>query len=138
GAYWQLVRLRFLSNVLAALIVVPFVMTWAENGVAELRRVSPRLAAEAALLFLCLAAVVFAIFDRHQAGPGTFHALLNAPLPFLLWAAVRFGPRGTSTAALLLVLLAIWGATHGDGPFVGSSPEENARSIQFFLIAMCV
>jgi C4-dicarboxylate-specific signal transduction histidine kinase len=36
------------------------------------------------------------------------------------------------------VLLAIWGATHGDGPFVDSSPEENARSVQFFLIAMSV
>src|SRR5690348_6912704 len=29
GNYWQLVRLRLLSNILAALIVVPFVMTWA-------------------------------------------------------------------------------------------------------------
>jgi C4-dicarboxylate-specific signal transduction histidine kinase len=36
------------------------------------------------------------------------------------------------------VLLAVWGATHGDGPFAASSPEENARSVQFFLIAMSV
>jgi signal transduction histidine kinase len=136
--YWQLVRLRFFSNVLAALIVVPFVMTWSEGGLDAIRRGSPRRAAEAALLFLCLLAAAFAIFDRHQTGSSTLHALLNAPLPFLLWAAVRFGPRGTSTAILLLVLLAIWGATHGDGPFVDSSPEENARSVQFFLIAMSV
>jgi signal transduction histidine kinase len=138
GAYWQLVRLRFLSNMLAALIVVPFIMTWAEGGFAALRSASPRRAAEAVLLFLCLLAVVFAIFDRHQAGSTAFHALLNAPLPFLLWAAVRFGPRGTSTAVVLLVALAVWGATQGDGPFVGSSVEENARSVQFFLIAMVV
>ena len=136
--YWQLVRLRFFSNVLAALIVVPFAMTWAEGGLDAIRRGSPRRAAEAAVLFLCLLTVGFAIFDRHQTGSSTLHALLNAPLPFLLWAAVRFGPRGTSTAILLLVLLAIWGATHGEGPFVDSSPEENARSVQFFLIAMSV
>jgi signal transduction histidine kinase len=136
--YWQLVRGRFLSNVLAALIVVPFIMTWAEGGPAALRGASLKLAAEASALFLCLLAVGFVIFDRHQPATSTFHALLNAPLPFLLWAAVRFGPRVTSTAILLLVLLAIWGATHGDGPFATSSPEENARSVQFFLIAMSV
>jgi signal transduction histidine kinase len=138
GAYWELVRLRFLSNVLAALIVVPFVMTWTEDGLAAVRGASRRRAAEAAALFVCLLAVVLAIFDRHQAGSSTFHALLNAPLPFLLWAAVRFGPRGTSAAILVLVLFAIWGATHGEGPFVTSSPEENARSVQLFLIAMSV
>ena len=41
GAYWQLVRLRFLSNILAALIVVPFVMTWAAGGLAAVQR-APR------------------------------------------------------------------------------------------------
>lgn len=138
GPYLQLVRLRFLSNTLAALIVVPFVMTWATGGLTALRGASARRTAEAAVLFLCLLAVGFATFDRHQTGSTTLHALLNVPLPFLLWAAVRFGPRFTSTAILLLVLLAIWGATHGDGPFVASSPEENARSVQFFLIAMSV
>jgi signal transduction histidine kinase len=138
GGYWQLVRLRFLSNALAALVVVPFVMTWAAGGFTAVRGASLRRAAEAAVLFLCLAAVGFVAFDSHQAGTATFHALLNAPLPFLLWAAVRFGPRGTSTAMLFVVLLAIWGATHGEGPFVISSPEESARSVQFFLVAMSV
>jgi len=138
GAYWNLIRLRFLSNVLAAMIVVPFVMTWANGGIAEIRGASLRSSAEAAALLLCLVAVVIAIFDRHLPGSSAFHALLNAPLPILLWAAMRFGPRMTSTAILLLVVLAIWGATHGDGPFAASSPEDNARSIQFFLIAMSV
>jgi C4-dicarboxylate-specific signal transduction histidine kinase len=120
------------------MIVVPFVMTWANDGIAAIRGASLRSSAEAAALLLCLIAVVISIFDRHLPGSSAFHALLNAPLPFLLWAAVRFGPRMTSTAILLMVLLAIWGATHGDGPFAASSPEENARSVQFFLIAMSV
>src|SRR5262249_10091811 len=54
GEYWQLVRLRSLSNVLAALIVVPFVVTWAAGGLAAVRGASARRAAEAAVLFACL------------------------------------------------------------------------------------
>jgi signal transduction histidine kinase len=138
GDYWQLVRLRFLSNVLAALIVVPFVMTWAAGGLAAVRRASSRRATEAVVLFLCLFIVGIATFDRHQAATSAIPALLYAPLPFLLWAAVRFGPRETSAAILVVVLLAIWGATHGEGPFITNSPEENARAVQFFLVAMAV
>ncbi|HKW38506.1 MAG TPA: MASE1 domain-containing protein [Burkholderiales bacterium] len=136
GAYWQLVWLRFLSNTLAALIAVPFVLTWAAGGLSAIRGASLRRIAEAATLFLCMLAVGFATFDRHQPVSSAVPALLYAPLPFLLWAAARFGPRGTSTAILVLVLLAIWGATHGEGPFVNRSPEENALSIQLFLFTM--
>src|SRR5215467_1398696 len=138
GSYWQLVSLRFLSNILAALVAVPFVVTWAPEGLATFRNALPRRLAEGAALFACLLAVGVFIFDEQQAGPTTAPALLYAPLPFLLWAAVRFGPTGTSTAILALALLAIWGATHGEGPFVTNSPEENARTVQFFLIAMSV
>ena len=59
-------------------------------------------------------------------------------MPFLLWATLRFGARGTATAIVAITLLAIWSAAHGQGPFTGGSPEENARAIQFFLIAMAI
>lgn len=34
-------------------------------------------------------------------------------IPFLTWAAVRFGPREASTAMLLLGVVAVWGTLHG-------------------------
>src|SRR6266853_321207 len=37
-AYWKLIRIRFSSNALAALIVVPLIVTWVRNGVRRLRR----------------------------------------------------------------------------------------------------
>src|SRR5207302_2641470 len=36
GTYWELIRIRFSSNALAALIVVPLIVTWARNGIAAL------------------------------------------------------------------------------------------------------
>jgi two-component system, LuxR family, sensor kinase FixL len=32
-SYWQLFRIRFSSNVLAVLIVVPLIVTWATDGI---------------------------------------------------------------------------------------------------------
>ena len=32
GSYWELIRIRFFSNALAALIVAPLIVTWATNG----------------------------------------------------------------------------------------------------------
>jgi PAS domain S-box-containing protein len=37
--------------------------------------------------------------------------------PFLLWAALRFGVRGTSTGCLLLSLIAVAGTARGLGPY---------------------
>lgn len=61
-------------------------------------------------------------------------ALLYLPLPFLLWAAIRFGPRGSSTALIVVSLFEIWGAIHGLGPFATQTAEMNALSVQLFLI----
>ena len=65
-------------------------------------------------------------------------ALLFLPLPFLLWAAVRFGALGASTAISIVSFLAIWSASHGHGPFSGGTAEQNALSIQIFLIGLAI
>jgi len=138
GSYWQLWRMRFLSNSLAALTLVPLIVTWAQEALTSLRTVSAGRVAESGLLLLGLLATSILVFAQKGADAATTPALFYAPLPFLLWAAVRLGPRGTSAALFVVVMLAIWGAIHGQGPFVTSSPEENARAVQLFLIAVAV
>jgi PAS domain S-box-containing protein len=87
----------------------------------------------AGLLLACT--VVFAA--RH-AGPNSSAALVYVPLPLLLWAAMRFGPGGTSACLLMVSLITIWGATRGHGPFLTGSPADNALAIQLFLILIAV
>jgi PAS domain S-box-containing protein len=82
--------------------------------------------------------VSFYVFWWHENGPATNPALLYLPLPFIFWAAVRFGVKGTCTAILVVALLAIWTAGHGRGPFTSRLPEENARAIQIFFIVISV
>src|SRR5205809_3466141 len=135
-SYWQIWRIRFTSNVLAALTLVPFIVTWVADGLAWLGRIRRARFLEAALLLLALLSVNAVVF--YKLGPTADSALLYLPLPFLIWAAVRFGSRGASAAICTLTFLAIWSAGHGYGPFSTRSAEENAVSIQMFLIVMSV
>jgi two-component system sensor kinase FixL len=135
-SYWELIRIRFFSNALAALIIVPLIVTWVTNGVQPLRTASRSRYLEACALFLGLLAVSYAVLYELRS-PADL-ALLFLPLPFLLWAAVRFGILGASTAISIVGFLAIWSASHGHGPFSGETPEQDALSIQIFLIGLAI
>jgi PAS domain S-box-containing protein len=138
NSYWDIWRVRFFSNVIATLTLVPVVMLWVSGGIAALRKASPLRYLEGGLLFLGLLGVAIFVFDIQQDLIKKTSSHLYLPLPFLLWATVRFGPRGTSTSLLLVMFLAILGATRGAGPFVTSSSAHNALSIQLFLIVVSV
>jgi PAS domain S-box-containing protein len=134
--YWKLIRIRFSSNALAALIVVPLIVTWARNGIQRLRRARLWSYLQACVLFVSLFSVSYAVL--YQFGSGADSALLFIPLPLLLWAAIRFGSLGASSAISIVSFLAIWSGSHGHGPFSGGTAEQNALSIQIFLIALAI
>ena len=136
GGYWEIWRLRFTSNVLAALTLAPLIVTWTAEGIAWLGKIRRQRFLEASLLLLGLLSVDTIVF--YKLAPTAETTLLYLPLPFLIWAAVRFGSRGASAAVCTLTFLAIWSAGHGYGPFFAKSAEENALSIQMFLIVMSV
>jgi PAS domain S-box-containing protein len=134
--YWELIRIRLFSNALAALIIVPLIVTWVTNGVQALRTASLSRYLEGVILFFALLVVSYAVF--YKIGPRADLDLLFLPLPFLIWAAVRFGSLGASTTISIVGFLAIWSASHGHGPFSGETPEQNALSIQIFLIVLAI
>ena len=133
--FWAVWRHRTLSNTLAALIVVPVILALNDDAMPQL---SVGRQIEAALLCVTLIAVSITVFGWQEAGPQTIPALLYAPLPFLLWAAVRFGPRGSAVAVFFVVLLAIWNTAHGRGPFSTASAAQNALSIQMLFLIVSI
>jgi PAS domain S-box-containing protein len=136
ASYWDLIRIRFFSKALAALIVVPLIVTWARNGILAVRTAGRAGLLEACLLLFGLFSISFAVL--YKFGPGADSAFLFLTLPFLLWAAVRFGAVGTSTALSIVGFLAIWSGSHGHGPFSGGTAEQNTLSIQIFLIVLSI
>ena len=132
GSYWEIWRIRFSSSVLAALTITPLIVTWGTGTIAAWRRISRWRFLEGACLLIGLCVASFSLFSKMASEADA--ALLYAPLPFLLWAAVRFGTRGAATAITAVAFLAILGAAHGHGPFSEKSTEQNALFVQLFLI----
>jgi len=137
-SFWELWRTRLFSNALASLTLVPVIVSWCREGFEDLGRASTSRQLEIALLTAGLLLASALVFNGEQAGFSTSPILPYVPLPFVLWAAVRAGARGTSTFLLIITGWAIWGAVHGRGPFLTSSPAENVFAIQLFLIVFSV
>jgi PAS domain S-box-containing protein len=136
-AFWHIWRIRFLANVVASLTVVPVIITWVNGGLESILHASYWRYIEASLLAIGLIVVSTVVFRAQLLGTdGT--PLLYFPLPFLLWAAVRFGLRGTSTALLIVLFIAVWGAMGESGPFVSQSAAGKALSIQWLLIVVSI
>ncbi|MDF3053359.1 MAG: hypothetical protein K0S19_1464 [Geminicoccaceae bacterium] len=138
SGFWDVWLTRTPGNLLASLTLVPVILTWSRTELSEFRAAPARCYVEAGLLAAGLLAVCAFVFVSLEEVPPTAPVLLYAPLPFLVWAAIRFGPRGTSACLLLVGGLAIWGVVGGHGPFVGRSAPENALSIQLFLAMISV
>src|SRR5215467_5266100 len=67
--------------------------------------------------------------------PAASPALLYAPLPFLLWATIRFGLGGLSLTLLCIAMISIWCTMHMREPFPYASMPQNILSLQ---ILFCV
>jgi two-component system, LuxR family, sensor kinase FixL len=133
GDYWAIFRSRLPSNALAALIVPPFALM-ARDSARLLRSVSPVRWMEAALLLSALAAVSIVVFHQPRS-PDEAAVYVYAPLPLLIWAALRTGVAGVSASVALLALTAITGTLSRLGPFVlMPTAAISILSLQIFLI----
>lgn len=112
--YWAVWRARFFANVLTELTVVPAVAIVITSASGWVRRAPLRRQLEAGLVGAVLVVVGTAAFGTSDYGviPGVPRSPLALLLPFLLWAAVRFGPGGASLSLLITGLVAISTVMH--------------------------
>ena len=135
-SYWFYWRAWCMSEALAFLVLAPAILTWIAAARAAPRGVSLARFLEAGLLACGLIAISLVVFHGSTAAEGSIPVLVYLPLPFLLWAAVRFGPVGANTGLLAVAFLAISGVLQGRGPFGTSVPEGNVFPLQLFLIML--
>jgi two-component system sensor kinase FixL len=130
--FWPAWEEWFLGNALASIILTPLVLYWVIGGWQALRSQRLRIRIEAFLAFAGLALSAYIAFGKKSPTSYPSPILLYAPVPFLLWISVRFGPRGASTALTGIAFLLFDGAARGQGPFLADSPLH----IQFFLFVI--
>ncbi len=110
-----------LSDACGALVLAPALMTWASTGLSDIRR---RDLAEGAIVLVLLA--VLAELPPQRDVP-------YIVFPVLLWAALRFGPRGAATAILVVCSITVWNTAQDDGPFVRDSITDSLLATQLFI-----
>jgi len=134
-SFWIAWRNWFLGDALAGIILTPLivVMITAQRkaGIDWVRRSIEALLAVAGLLI-----AGYVAFQSGLSSASTF--LLYLPVPFLLWAAVRFGPAGAPVGLLLISVPGIWGTVAGHGSFLKQSPAESLLSIQLYLSVISI
>jgi PAS domain S-box-containing protein len=135
GSFGSLWLTWWLGDGVGALVVAPLLLT-----IAELRNQSwsAKRGAEAALLLVSLSLVALIAFGAlfHQGYPN--YPLAHLTIPFLLWAAFRFGPGGAATAVALLSAIATLGTARGLGPFVQHDRNESLLLLQAFIAAVAI
>ena len=132
--YWIEWRNLGISNAVTTVVLVPALLLGAHHLFVRRPALSPRRALEAVVVGACTVALGVFVFDHTPAGPNTSPALLYAPIPLLIWAALRFGLGGISVSMLIMTFQAIWGTMRGHGPFLAQTPAENATALQLFLL----
>ncbi len=115
-----------LGDAAGVLVVAPVILTWAARGVSGIRR---RNLVEAAIVLVVLLALAEIPAQRD---------VPYVVFPALLWAALRFGPRGAATAVLIVCSIAVWKTAHNSGPFVRDSLTDSLLATQLFIATTAV
>ena len=110
-----------LSDMAGVLVVAPVLLTWAATGLRGIRR---RDVLEAALGLAVLVALASLAPQRD---------VPYVVFPVLLWAALRFGPRGAATAIMVVCSITVWNTAQETGPFVRESITDSLLATQVFI-----
>jgi signal transduction histidine kinase len=135
--FWSVWYRWFLSCALVGLVVTPALVHWIAAR-PQFTGASVRRYTEALLLASGLLLASYAAFSRPGEDPMPNVAILYAPMPFLIWAAARFGPIGASTSIAVVGMLAMLSTRQGLGPFRAASPADNVVGMQLFLLVMAL
>jgi PAS domain S-box-containing protein len=131
GSAWLI---YWLGDSMGVLLVTPLVLTFR-----NLLRIRPRgRIAEFAALLLLLTVACFMVFGDLPLVPVRLHVLAFAVLPFVMWAAIRFGVSGATLSTLLVAIIATAETAFGSGPFAQNTPFTNAVLLDVFFAVLSV
>jgi PAS domain S-box-containing protein len=120
----------WVPNALAALVITPVIITW---GTPSSLRLTGWRAFEAAACAAGLIGGTLISFDTWFVYSLQQYELAYLPYPFLVWSALRFGPRGAATGTLLVAAMAILSLLQKRGPFLTGSEADSLRLVGSYI-----
>ena len=136
--YWEAWQQWFLGDALTQLVITPAILYGLPGLERSLKRASPARWTEALVVTLGLVIAGYVAFHTPSGARGFAEPQFYAPIPFLFWAALRFGIPGASGAVAVIAIISVSAALRGDGPFTGRSPDDTALALQEFLLLRAV
>ena len=130
GSFW------WLGDAMGALLVAPLLLSWME--LPRGWRPRGRRVLEAVLLGAGLLVTSGLTLNTWVDDPTLHPPLAFTLFPFLVWAALRFGPRGAATATLLAAVVAVWATMQGFSPFAGGTLDERLMYLHTYLAMAAV
>ena len=125
----------WLGDAASAVVLTPLLILWISDH--HLRWNWIR-SSELAALMLGMFLVGQIVFGPLLLPTVVHYPLEYLSLPFLIWAAFRYGARETASAIFILSGMSIWGTLHGFGPFVTTSPDNSLLMLQLFMAIFAV
>lgn len=127
-----------MSNALTGLTILPTLVLGGQLAKWHRPRVSRRRAVEsvaiaATLILSGVLAFLVPVSSRWQLA-----LLLYAPLPVLIWAALRFGMGAVCLGLTTVTFVAIWSADRRTGLFAVSTADENILVLQLFVLLTAI
>jgi signal transduction histidine kinase len=123
-------RAWWVGDALGVLVVAPVLLTW--RGLGELTLSARRILEALALAVAAVGLSCFVFLLGPPSDPTPFRQA-HILFPVLIWAAIRFGPRGGTATILLTSVFAVWGTLAGHGPFSGERPDLSLLKLQIFM-----
>lgn len=120
----------WLGDACGALIVAPVILAWFSGRYGPWSR---KKILEALALGFSLIAISLCIFTDPSPLGINGRAFIYVIFPLLIWAALRFGQRGSTLVTFAASAIAIWATLHGLGPFTSSSLDHSLMLLQSFM-----
>jgi PAS domain S-box-containing protein len=132
-AYWASFEQWFLGNAMAHLIVTPILFYWLMRPPNPAALRASRALEVLALAIGLLVSLTFA-FEAATPARDLAETRFYAPVPFMVWAAIRFRMVGATAVVAALTVFAVHAAITRSGSFEGMSSSEVANHLQHFLL----
>jgi signal transduction histidine kinase len=123
-------RAWWLGDLVGALVATPFLLVWFS---ARPTSIQWRRAVEAAVLAVVLVSLNVYIFGGSTLGRSISLEQTYLVFPALIFAALRFGQRGSVTAMFITTAIAVWGTVLGRGPFAQPVLNQGLFALQTFI-----